>query len=196
MAWKLCLFYKIYKNKSPSCLYNLIPDRMKFYSTRSSQINNISNIKTRSNFVRNSFFASTITEWNKLDRDVLNSDSLNVCKLSLLKLVRPVANSIFEINNSYGLKLLTRLCLGLSNLRYHKFRHNFITLLTQYVPVVYKQKLQPISSFTAPSFNLLDNLSWLILRKLMKTFWKNMANLLQKYFCMAMKNLTFLVANV
>ena len=169
---------------------------MKFYSTRSSQINNISNIKTRSNFVRNSFFASTITEWNKLDRDVLNSDSLNVCKLSLLKLVRPVANSIFEINNSYGLKLLTRLCLGLSNLRYHKFRHNFITLLTQYVPVVYKQKLQPISSFTAPSFNLLDNLSWLILRKLMKTFWKNMANLLPKYFCMAMKNLTCLVANV
>ena len=28
---KLCLFYKIYKNKSPSYLYNLIPDRVKFY---------------------------------------------------------------------------------------------------------------------------------------------------------------------
>ena len=98
---------------------------MKFYSTRSSQINNISNIKTMSNFVRNSCFPSTITVWNKLDRDVLNSNSLTVCKLSLLKLVRPVANSIFEINNSYGLKLLTRLRLGLSHLRYHKFRHNF-----------------------------------------------------------------------
>ena len=46
---KLCLFYKIYKNKSPSYLYNLIPDRLKFYFTRSSEINNISNIKTRSN---------------------------------------------------------------------------------------------------------------------------------------------------
>ena len=33
---KLCLFYKIYKNKSPSYLYDLIPDRGKFYSTRSS----------------------------------------------------------------------------------------------------------------------------------------------------------------
>ena len=41
---KLCLFSKMYKNKSPSCLYNLIQDRVKFYSTRSSQINNISNI--------------------------------------------------------------------------------------------------------------------------------------------------------
>ena len=98
---------------------------MKFYSTLSSQIDNISNIKTRSNFFRNYFFPSTITEWNKLDRDIRNSDSLNVFKLSLLKFGRPVANSVFEINNPYGLKLLTRLRLGLSHLRYHKFRHNF-----------------------------------------------------------------------
>ena len=40
---KLCLFYKIY-NKSTSYLCNLIPDRVKFYSTRSSPINNIFNI--------------------------------------------------------------------------------------------------------------------------------------------------------
>ena len=98
---KLCLFYKIYKNKSPSYLHNLIPDRMKFYSTRSSQINNISNIKTRSNFFKNSLFPSTITEWNKLDHDIRNSDSLHVFKLTLLKFVRPVANSVFEINNPY-----------------------------------------------------------------------------------------------
>ena len=45
--------------------------------------------------------------------------------MSLLKFVRPVANSVFDINNPYGLKLLTRLPLGLSHLRYHKFRHNF-----------------------------------------------------------------------
>ena len=126
---KLCLCYKIYKNKSPSYLYELIPDRVKFYSTRSSQIDNIktiiSNIKTRSNFFRNSFFPSTITEWNKLDCDIRNSDSLNIFKLSLLKFVRPVANSVFDINNPYDLKLLTRLRLGLSHLRYHKFRHNF-----------------------------------------------------------------------
>ena len=96
---KLCLFYKIYKNKSPFHLYNLIPDRVKFYSTRSSQVDNVSNLKTKSNFFRNSFFPSTITEWNKLDRDIRNSDSLNVFKLSLLKFVRPVVNSVFEINN-------------------------------------------------------------------------------------------------
>ena len=90
----------------------------------SSQIH-ISNIKTRSNFFRNSLFASTITKWSKLGRNFRNSDSLYVFKLSLLKFVRSVANSVFEINNPYGLKLLTRLRLGLSHLRYHKFRHNF-----------------------------------------------------------------------
>ena len=84
------------------------------------------------------FFPSTVTEWNKLDRDIRNSDSLNVFKLSLLKFVRPVANSVFEINNPYGLKLLTRLRLGLSHLRYHKFRRNFqdYTILIQCVFVV------------------------------------------------------------
>ena len=53
---KLCLFYKIDKNKSPSYFYKLIRDRVKFYSTRSNQINNVLNINTRSNFFRNSFF--------------------------------------------------------------------------------------------------------------------------------------------
>ena len=48
-----------------------------------------------------------------------------------LKFVRTVANSVFEINNPYGLKLLTRLHLGLSHLRYHKFRHNFQDCVNQ-----------------------------------------------------------------
>ena len=39
---KLCLFYKIYKNKPPPYLYNLIPDSVKFYSTWRRQIHNIS----------------------------------------------------------------------------------------------------------------------------------------------------------
>ena len=50
---------------------------------------------------------------------------MNIFNFSLLKLVRPVGNSVFDINNSYGLKVLARLRLGLSQLRYHKFRHNF-----------------------------------------------------------------------
>ena len=44
------------------------------------------------------------------------SNSLNVFKLSLLKFVRPVANSISDINKPYGLKMQKNLRLGLSYL--------------------------------------------------------------------------------
>ena len=50
---------------------------------------------------------------------------MNIFKLSILKFVRPVANSVFDINNPCGLKLPTRLRLGFNHLRYYKFRHNF-----------------------------------------------------------------------
>ena len=64
-------------------------------------------------------------QWNKLDRDITNGDSLNICKAALLTFVRPTGNRVFDINNLYGLKLLTRLRLYLNHLRYHNFRNNF-----------------------------------------------------------------------
>ena len=39
--------------------------------------------------------------------------------------IRPSPNSIFDIYNPYGIKLLTRLRLGLSHLNEHKFKHGF-----------------------------------------------------------------------
>ena len=39
--------------------------------------------------------------------------------------IRPTASPIYTIHHARGLKLLTRLRLGLSHLREHKFRHNF-----------------------------------------------------------------------
>ena len=36
------------------------------------------------------------------------------------------ANSIFRIHNSTGIKFLTRLRVGLSHLREHKYNHNFL----------------------------------------------------------------------
>ena len=42
-----------------------------------------------------------------------------------MEFVRPLPNSIFDIYNPYGLKLLNRLRLGLSHLNKHKFKHVF-----------------------------------------------------------------------
>ena len=39
--------------------------------------------------------------------------------------MRPSPNKIFQCNNPKGIKLVTRLRLGLSHLREHKFKHSF-----------------------------------------------------------------------
>ena len=46
-------------------------------------------------------------------------------KKELLKFIRAEPNSAYNINDTKGLKLLTRLRLGLRHLGDHIFRHNF-----------------------------------------------------------------------
>ena len=43
----------------------------------------------------------------------------------VLKIIRPVSNPVYSIQNCIGLKLLTRLRLGLSHLNEHRFNYNF-----------------------------------------------------------------------
>ena len=120
---KLCHFYKIFNDKSPSYLFNLIPNFNRVQNTRLSY--NIPTIKVKHDYFKNSFFPSDISEWNKLDLNIRNSASLNAFKKKLLNFIRPCANSIFDIHNPLGIKFLTRLRLGLSPLQEHKFRHCF-----------------------------------------------------------------------
>ena len=122
---KLCLFYNIFHKKSPSYLFQLIPPNNNVYAARSSQSNKISSFKTRHNFFKDFFFPAVISEWNSLNIDIRNPSSINVVKKELLKFVRPEPNSIYNINDTKGLKLLIRLRLGLSHIGNHKFRHNF-----------------------------------------------------------------------
>ena len=44
-------------------------------------------------FKKNSFFPSTIIEWNELDHNIKNSSSCNIFRKSILKCIRPSANS-------------------------------------------------------------------------------------------------------
>ena len=79
----------------------------------------------RNDYFKNSFYATTIIEWNSLDSDIRNCESLALFKKHLLALLRPSANSAFHRHNLEGLKLTARLLLGLSHLRFHKFKHSF-----------------------------------------------------------------------
>ena len=120
---KLCCLFKIIKNRSPSYLFQLVPSSTSRYLTRNSD--NISQIRTKHNFFKNSFFPSTINEWNNLDPDIHNSESVGFFKSKILKFIRPKPNSIYNCHNPKGIRLITRLRLGLSHLREHKFKHSF-----------------------------------------------------------------------
>ena len=119
---KLCSFYKIFKNESPRYLFNIIPIRNSSYITRNHA--NIPRFKTNHNFFKNSFFPSTIIEWNNLNPNLRNSDTYGTFKNTILKYIRPSPNSVFKCHNPQGIKFLTRLRLGLSHLREHKFKHS------------------------------------------------------------------------
>ena len=100
---KLGMFYKIFKSKSPQYLFKLIPEKTSSYVTRNAEHIPLLNIKH--SFYKNSFFPSSIIEWNNLDPNL-----------------RPKPNSFFNCCNLKEIRLITRLRLELSHLCQHKFK--------------------------------------------------------------------------
>ena len=64
---------------------------------------------SRTDVYKYSFFPYTILEWNKLYKNIQQW---------------PTPKPVYNIHNPTGLKLLTRLTLGLSHLNEHSFNHN------------------------------------------------------------------------
>ena len=111
------------ENENPKYLFSLIPTRRSLYSARN--IHNIPLVNTKHNFFKNSFFPSTIIEWNNLDPHHRKSENISVFKSNILKFIQPSPNSVYNCHNPRGICLITRLRLGLSHLREHKFKHGF-----------------------------------------------------------------------
>ena len=116
---ELCLF----ENENSKCSVSLIPSRGLLYSIRN--IHNIPLVNTKHKFFKNSFFPSTIIEWNNLDPHLRKSENFSVFKSNILKFIRPSPNYVYNCHNPRGICLITRLRLGLSHLREHKFEHGF-----------------------------------------------------------------------
>ena len=129
---KLCVFFKVFHEKSPRYLYDIIPEHNQIFSFRNRL--RIPNIFRRTEFFRNSIFPSAINEWNNLESQIIESETFSIFRSSLLKQIRPNARSTFNILNPLGIKYLTRLRLGLSHLREHKFHHHFNDTLNPLCP--------------------------------------------------------------
>ena len=90
---KLCLFYKAFTNEHPQYLFHLIPARHSSHTSRN--VHSIPIFSVKHSFFKNSFFPSTISEWNKLDPAICNSESLSIFKKNILHFIRPAPNSIY-----------------------------------------------------------------------------------------------------
>ena len=76
-------------------------------------------------FFKHTFLPSTIMDWNKLDCEIKNSESIVTFKKRIFSFIRSSTNSTFNCHNPRGIKPLSWLRLGLSHLRKHKFKHSF-----------------------------------------------------------------------
>ena len=100
---KLGMIYKIFKSKSPLYLFKLIPG--KTFSCVTRNADNVRYFNINHNFYKNSFFTSSIIEWNNIDPNLHN---LGIFKNNILKFVRPKPNSFFtpailrELDWSHG----------------------------------------------------------------------------------------------
>ena len=120
---RMTMFYKILNGLAPSYLFDHVPEH------------NSNNIPSRRNDIRtpfsrtcryeNSFFPFCIKNWNNLDNTIKLAPSLNVFKTNLNKFIRPKGNTFYSIRDSYGIKLLTKIRVCFSDLRDHRFNHNF-----------------------------------------------------------------------
>ena len=156
---KLCLFYKVLENENPKYLFSLIPTRRSLYSARN--IHNIPLVNTKHNFFKNSFFPSTIIEWNNLDPHHRKSENISVFKSNILKFIQPSSNSVYNCHNPRGICLITRLRLGLSHLREHKFKHGFqdtLNLLRSCRNDVHRTISPPLSQIANERLTLLSTL--------------------------------------
>ena len=113
-------FHKIILGLPPSYLKNyLIPcDNLRIYLTRSSTQKTF---PARTKIFESSFFPHCAEAWENLSEELRNINSINTFKASILNFITPRENSVFQVHDINGVKLLTRLRLDFSHINDHKF---------------------------------------------------------------------------
>ena len=122
-ARRLTIFYKIHNGLAPSYLTDHIPRRniIDFHLRNRNENPPLS----RTQRYENSFFPYTIKSWKNLDNEAKSKPSVQSFKKYLNDFIRPLGHPVFEIRDIFGIKLLTKIRVGFSDLRDHRFNHNF-----------------------------------------------------------------------
>ena len=93
------------------------------YLLRLALTNKINFIPSRTKSFKKTFFPCCINEWNNSNAEVTNTKSVIIFKTMIVTEKKKKENSLFSVNDSLGVKFLTRLRLYFSHLNKHEFRH-------------------------------------------------------------------------
>ena len=122
-ARRMTMFYKISNGMAPSYLSDHIPERSRIDASLRSRITNPP--LSRTERYDNSFFPFCIYNWNNLDDAIKSQPSLSRFKNDITTFVRPKGTSFYGIRDNFGIKLLTKIRVSFSDLRDHRYNHNF-----------------------------------------------------------------------
>ena len=106
---RFLLYYQIRNNEKPAYLkkhIKALPERRTLRYERS-------------------FFPFCKLNWDFLDDDIKNAATVGIFKSKYITKIRPPKRNVFDVRDKYGLSLLTRLRVDFSDLREHRFRHNW-----------------------------------------------------------------------
>ena len=116
--------YSIVNGNSPEYLKTELPQpKIYNYNLRSEGMLERSHVRTQR--FDNAFFPCCIREWNELHVSIRTATTLSQLKNELIKCIRPPKRSTFKKDDILGIKLITRIRLGLGHLREHEHRDNF-----------------------------------------------------------------------
>ena len=111
---KLIFFYKIVNGLLPKYLQSFLETySQETYSLRSQSSDKLKSIPCRTKTFKNTFFPYCIDEWNNLDKEIRNAKSLYKFR-KFVKTEKP-GNSLYNVHDPVGVKLLSRLRLQFSH---------------------------------------------------------------------------------
>ena len=107
---RLSMFYRIKNGLSPRYLAERVRDTPLVTTNRYA----------------NSFFPYCQLYWSNLDTSIKDLPSLSQFKSALLKAIRPLPRTYYNITDKSGIRRIAQLRVGLSDLRDHRKNHHFV----------------------------------------------------------------------
>ena len=83
-------------------------------------------IPFRTDRYHTSFYPNSVKAWNNIGPGLRGAKSLSIFKKCILNIIRPVKKDTFNIHNRKGIRWIFQLRVGLSPLKSHKMKHNFV----------------------------------------------------------------------